>query len=301
MLLHCDTLQLRCSAALYCTILYCTALHCTVLYCAVLHCTALCCSVLHCSVLHCTALYCTALHCTALYCTALYCTALYCLCCTVLPNFTLLQCHTLKHSTFRSSWCQTLVPTSLSVHALKATFLAFYLVYNSSVIHHPHNPLHSIAGPLSIPLLSVTHYTYVYVSPIPVFIFSLSGPDRVHQIIGVERGRPETPSDQGTADAASVESDDPSQSGSNPVPLTALARSSSGTSSEGGVELGLISTQGPLSLGGEKAPQPTLSKSQTVTLTVPSTYVPLILPNPKSSTWCPIRANVYAEDDLILR
>ena len=34
---------------------------------------------------------------------------------------------------------------------------------------------------------------------------------------------------------------------------------------------------------------------------VQSVYIPIILPVPKSSTWCPIRVNVYAEDDVILR
>ena len=132
----------------------------------------------------------------------------------------------------------------------------------------------------------------------------------MHQILGVERGRPSTPSDQGTVDGGSVESDDPTiaatNTQSNPVlnPTVAanIARSSSTTSSEGGMELGLGPSIGPgLTSECEKVPLPAPSRSQTVTLTVPSTYVPLILPNPKSSTWCPIRANVYAEDDLILR
>jgi hypothetical protein len=44
-----------------------------------------------------------------------------------------------------------------------------------------------------------------------------------------------------------------------------------------------------------------LSKDSTQPLYVPSMYIPIILPVPKSSTWCPIRVNVYAEDDVILR
>jgi hypothetical protein len=125
----------------------------------------------------------------------------------------------------------------------------------------------------------------------------------VRQIIG--KGRPEDSSDQGTADAAIVESNDASitqRTDINPVPpAITVASSTSSTSSEGGVDLGLGATQGPLSLGGENAPQPASSRSLKVALTVPSTYVSLILPSPKSSTWCPIRGNVCAKDDLILR
>ena len=48
-------------------------------------------------------------------------------------------------------------------------------------------------------------------------------------------------------------------------------------------------------------PGKALSKDSTQPLYVPSMYIPIILPVPKSSTWCPIRVNVYAEDDVILR
>ena len=133
------------------------------------------------------------------------------------------------------------------------------------------------------------------------------GPDALSAIIGQAtprtRGRTDTAIDPYNTDTDSTNSyntrtvsDDINHNNRNTSSIS--HSSSNGNLSESDPRSSSLSTALalPLSLSGKQ-----LLKDSTQPLYVPSMYIPIILPVPKSSTWCPIRVNVYAEDDVILR